>query len=483
MCLFFSTTLSLEARCVKGNCRNGEGIMVFKKGDNYKGQFKNGQLHGVGRLRLHNGDVYIGNFSNGLFHGKGRYKFNNGDNYFGYWQKGHMHGKGTYTTSSGRKKIGTYQNGKLVSGTREQTSTTKVTQKPTDSRPTSDRLEHVTKDCTGVYCHEVMGIYKYGDGSQFVGYFKNGSPDGKGRCTYANGDVYEGEWKHHAPHGKGILHFANGQKHAAVWEYGTPKEQLLSDIDYISDLKGSGKEYNERVDIYALVVGVARYDHLPSLKYTDDDAYQVYAFLKSPEGGAVPEENVKVLVDDDATRTNILTTMDHLFSKADENDMVFLYISGHGLEGSFLPSDFNGYSNNLTYKSVTDIIDKSRAKSKICIADACHSGSLLASKTGYSASLDKYYDILKASRGGTALMMSSAAKEVSLEYSGLRQGVFSHYLLRGMKGEADMDRDKIVTITELYQFVSDGVKQYTAREQTPLLTGSYTQDMPVAMIR
>jgi hypothetical protein len=57
------------------------------------------------------------------------------------------------------------------------------------------------------------------------------------------------------------------------------------------------------------------------------------------------------------------------------------------------------------------------------------------------------------------LMMSSKAEETSIEYRGLRQGVFSYYLIKGLKGEANSNRDKIVTITELYDYVKKNVRQ------------------------
>ena len=41
-------------------------------------------------------------------------------------------------------------------------------------------------------------------------------------------------------------------------------------------------QFDEDVKIYAMIVGVARYDHMPTLKYTDDDAYKIYAFLQKP---------------------------------------------------------------------------------------------------------------------------------------------------------------------------------------------------------
>ena len=84
---------------------------------------------------------------------------------------------------------------------------------------------------------------------------------------------------------------------------------------------------------------------MPALRYTDDDAYRIYAFLKSPEGGALKDEQISILVDEAATRANILRQMEQTFSKAGPNDLVFLYFSGHGLKGSFLPIDFDGFNN------------------------------------------------------------------------------------------------------------------------------------------
>ena len=77
--------------------------------------------------------------------------------------------------------------------------------------------------------------------------------------------------------------------------------------------------------------------------------------------------------------------------------------------------------------------------------------------------------------------MSSKADELSLEDHGLRQGVFTYYILRGMKGAADTNNDYIVT--ELHKYVYAKVREYTAGVQTPVLTGNYDIDMPVSLRR
>ena len=169
--------------------------------------------------------------------------------------------------------------------------------------------------------------------------------------------------------------------------------------------------------------------------------------------------------------------------KADENDVVLMYYSGHGLEGTFIPIDYDGFSNLLKHDEVKEILNRSKAKHKVCFLDACNSGSLLAAKGSFSNSLLYYYDEVEKSSGGTAFFMSSKSKEFSLEDGGLRQGVFSHFLIDGLKGLADHNHDKIVTLKELFNYVYSNVRQYTGNVQTPMIAGDYDENMPVGFIR
>ena len=97
--------------------------------------------------------------------------------------------------------------------------------------------------------------------------------------------------------------------------------------------------------------------------------------------------------------------------------------------------------------------------------------------------LSQYYQTLAKSVSGTALLMSSKADETSLESSGLRQGVFSHFLIRGLKGEADENKDKVVSVEELFDFIARNVRDYTGNRQSPVIKGTYDPKMPVAMVR
>ncbi|HMX40209.1 MAG TPA: caspase family protein, partial [Saprospiraceae bacterium] len=176
--------------------------------------------------------------------------------------------------------------------------------------------------------------------------------------------------------------------------------------------------------------------------------------------------------------------LSEVFAKASPNDLVLFYFSGHGLNGSFLPIDFNGFNNKLLHEEIAAAFNKSKAKYRLLLADACHSGSIVAMRSGDpEPALVQFYKNLSKSVSGTALIMSSKADETSLESAGLRQGVFSHFLIRGLKGEADKDKNKTVTVEELFEYVSKNVRDYTGNRQSPVIKGTYDPAMPVSLVR
>lgn len=547
ICMLASLGANLSAQCISGNCQNGTGTYRYSGNSKYTGQFQNGLRHGKGRMTYTDGNVYEGqfyfgkkqgdngtmtfaangdkyvgqwkndqpngrgiyyfatreryegDFLNGAFEGQGTMYYPDGAYYKGSWSKNRKHGAGAFLFADGREKRGNWAMGKYVDNsvqTQEKPTTAQnnkpnqnTGQKPTDTKPSNNTAKpdlNGLRNCGVVSCRSGQGYYRYPEGSLWVGEFKDNVPNGRGVCYYANGDRYEGQWANNTPNGEGIMYFATGRVYGAVWVNGSMVKELDSKEEIPADPVRIDK--NQGVKIWAVVVGVGKYTAMPSLKFTDDDAFRFYSHLKSPEGGALPDSQIEILVDEGATRENILRTMRQYFLKADENDVVLMYFSGHGLEGCFLPVDFDGYNNKLRHEEIRQIFKQSKAKHKICIADACHSGTLdysgsLATKGPSPVSLQRYYQAFEDSDGGIALLMSSKAEELSLEDHGLRQGVFTYYVLRGMKGAADSNGDFIVTIKELYGYVYSKVREYTAGAQTPVLTGSYDDAMPVSLRR
>lgn len=509
----------------------GQGMMDFASKDRYTGSWKNNKPNGKGSYYFSTGERYEGEFLDARFHGEGTLYYKNGSTYKGHWKQSKKDGYGEFKDIRGKIVAAQWSQDKLIK-TLDETLATKneeehnksltenqisteskdsifqneePTTNPTEQKPTvnehtvvetkkeevltnPEKLIICTPDeinlpnCNTTHCASGKGVFTYRDGSKFIGEFKDGQPKGKGICYYANGDRYEGIWEHHAPHGEGTMYFASGLTYGAIWDNGKSKKELFRKKEFVFDTS-IHVDSNPEVKIWAVIVGIARYEHMPSLKYSDDDAYKIYAFLKSPEGGALKDEQIRILIDEDATRNNILQGMNQIFMKADENDVIMMYYSGHGLEGTFIPIDYDGKSNILQHEDVKEILNRSKAKHKVCYVDACYSGSLLAAKGPFSNSLLYFYDELEKTAGGTAFLMSSKNKEFSLEDGGLRQGVFSHFLIKGLKGEADLNKNKTVSIKELFNYVYFNVRQYTGNVQSPMIAGNYNENMPVGFIR
>lgn len=502
--------------------RTGEGKITFKKGGQYTGTFKKNKFDGYGKYVYPNGDLYYGEWVQNIAEGDGEYVFVNGNVYVGKFKAGKFHGFGTMLYENGSYFEGQWANNKKegpgimyaasgnstegvwVNGKRSEHSNVsanpKVNSKLSEKKQKEKKTEAVEntvensnvnlkskiRNCNKGDCQTGKGQFDYRDGTKYIGDFRRGNPEGQGTVFYSNGDKYVGGWKNHAPNGKGIMHYRYGRNLGAIWKNGKVQEILQSVQDVPDEVVEV--DYSPEVKIWSVIVGVGRYNHLPSLKYTDDDAYRLFAFLKSPEGGAVADNNIRVLIDEDAARENILRTMKRIFLQADENDVVMFYFSGHGYDGSFLPSDYDGFNNLVKHQEVIDILSQSKAKHKMVFADACHSGSLnkdngLAAKGAYHQPLKDFYSSFEKSSGGLALLLSSTKDEFSLEDQGLRQGVFSHYLMRGLKGEANTNADGIIDITELYEFVKKRVIKYTNGVQTPNLSGKFDAKMPVSLLR
>jgi uncharacterized caspase-like protein len=236
--------------------------------------------------------------------------------------------------------------------------------------------------------------------------------------------------------------------------------------------------------VWVVVVGVADYRHIDKLNYTDDDAYRMYAFYKSPEGGSLPDSQIRVLIDEDATRDNVMQALNSVYSRAASNDAIIFFFSGHGARDAFITQEYNRTDNRglLMHSEIQAIFDRSAARYKYIIADACHSGSWAQKGVKGSATEQQYYQAFERSRGGFVLLLSSMGNEYSLESSGFRQGIFSHFLIRGLKGEADANGDNVVSIIELYEFVESRVAQTTERRQNPVLSGDYKGNPPVSIV-
>jgi hypothetical protein len=425
-----------QSGCLRGDCVQGNGRYAYPDGSSYRGEFQDQLPHGFGIFHYANGDRYEGEFTRGLRDGQGTLISRDQRRLSGYWRAGEF--------LSAEEPLG----------------------------------------CIRGDCEDEVSVFVYRGGDRYIGAFAQGQPNGRGQLLYANGSRYEGQFRDGVFHGQGAFFEQSGRIFRGEWEAGTfvgaSAPTAPPDRPVASPAPEPARPAAPKV--WALIIGIATYPHMPALRYPDDDAYRLFSFLKSPAGGAVPDAQIKLLVDEAATEAAIRTEARRLFQRAGPNDLVLLYFSGHGLPGAFLPIDYDGYTHEIRHAELRELLAASPARHKVCVADACHSGSLLAERGKQPGLLQRYYEQLAQAEPGTALIMSSKAEETSLESSGLRQGVFSHFLIRGAKGEADVDANGLVTIRELFEFVQRNVSDYTGQQQNPVIEGDFDPEMVFSVV-
>jgi len=241
---------------------------------------------------------------------------------------------------------------------------------------------------------------------------------------------------------------------------------------------------------YALVIGISEYPKLPpqgQLRYPARDAAAIYAALISPEGGQFPPENVRRLIGKDATLANIRQALEQwLPSVSKDEDRVVIYFAGHGFVAggkAFLapydidPHDIPGTSYPM--EKLGRVIGADiKAKWKVLLTDACHSGAI----TPEADTRQINTSLLQLDRSLFSLT-ASRDREQSFESEiwGGGHGVFTYYLIKGIEGEADENADGVVTADELGEYVRVNVRRDTKTRQNPTAErGSYDPNMILA---
>ena len=282
-----------------------------------------------------------------------------------------------------------------------------------------------------------------------------------------------------------------------------PMAQITVDYLRISLLeKAPESVFEKRIpNIWVVMVGIADYlydDYVEDLTFTVNDVRALESFYKSPNGGAVPDENIKIVIDSQALKENILNALETTFAKAQKNDLVVFYFAGHGFapkdlkhELYLLPHDCipNKPATAIHYKEIEKIFDACKANKKLWIMDACHSGAI-GVDCGKGSSITECLSQLNTA--DIAILTSADAGETSLEVGGdLKRGLFSHYLTKGLiidAGSVDKNDDKLVNILELYEYVQkqtsmDAPRRRTGHKQNPQITGKVPIHLPLSEVK
>ncbi|MBT8352798.1 MAG: caspase family protein, partial [Deltaproteobacteria bacterium] len=256
---------------------------------------------------------------------------------------------------------------------------------------------------------------------------------------------------------------------------------------------------SSRPSLWVLTIGVSKYSNPNlNLKYADHDALSMEKIFKKLRKGIFSEVFTRTLVNEQATRGNILQAMSTHLGKAAPQDVVLIFVAGHGIKhtqtGSYYFLPHNADSRNLLFEGLKwsdfeeaiKIISKNVSK-VILILDTCHSGAINIAMRGVRSGED--LGALMKEATGLYVLSASKGGEPSVEGNRFRlpgenkgHGAFTYSILKGLSGEANYDKNSYLTIGELFSFVSVQVPRITRGQQHPYSKIDGT-DLPIVKFK
>ena len=240
---------------------------------------------------------------------------------------------------------------------------------------------------------------------------------------------------------------------------------LLFILLALSSLSATGRT------IYVLSVGISDYRYISDLQKTENDAREFSELYMTHT------KNVTPLLGSQATHENILSSLRSCFAKAGADDIVVFFFSGHGDKGGLCAYDTKGRSTLVTYAEVQKAIGSCKAANKQLFIDACYSGGLRDGKKTARPATTARPPL--SDTQGIMLFLSSRTGETSQENRWADNGFFTQYLIKGLKGAADTDSDRIITAKEIFTYVSAKVSERTRKKQNPVMWGKFNDNMHI----
>ena len=252
----------------------------------------------------------------------------------------------------------------------------------------------------------------------------------------------------------------------------------------INGLKIDTIKKKQETDAVAIIIGIQNYKKIPKSSYSNDDA-RVFAEYANKVLG-VKQQNIKVLIDDEADNAEIYRAFQNWLPikvKKNKTD-IYVFYSGHGL-----PSDDGNSLFFLPHGADRDFISKTAINQSEIIAalqatqpnsvtmfiDSCYSG---LTRTGDALLASARPVVIKSKNveypNNFTVISASSPEQISWSSVELKHGIFSYYLMKGMEGDADENKDGKITVGEMQSYLADMVPKQAMtmnRKQVPQLTG------------
>ena len=233
-------------------------------------------------------------------------------------------------------------------------------------------------------------------------------------------------------------------------------------------------------DDLCVIFGIEEYRYAPGVTFANRDATVFYQYAKDVFG--VPERNIRIINNEDATKGEFEKTFGEngwLARRTVPESDIFVYFAGHGApdikskQGYLIPYDIDpNYANTgFNLGTLCQNLDALDVNSVTVILDACFTGQnreeemLLADARPIFITLEG-----PAAYDGLTIFTATSGAQISSGYPEMKHGLFTYFFLKGLKGEADLDKNGKLTVGEMGEYVQKKVSRTAGtldREQTP----------------
>ena len=253
------------------------------------------------------------------------------------------------------------------------------------------------------------------------------------------------------------------------------------------------KSSTTNLDAVALVIGISKYKNpdVPSVDYAKHDASMMREYLSKVLG--YDEKRILYADDENASLADFKRLIQKLSNMVKPGKSeVFVYYNGHGApdtktnEAFFVPYDCDPTYANETGYPVADFynqLGKIPAKSITIVMDACFSGSSPKGMLfkGVSPALLRVKNPVAAIENGV-VFSSSSENQLSNWYPEKKHGLFTYFFLKALQGEADYNKDKVLTVEEIQRYLMENIPD-KAREQNHEQTPQVVGDKSKVLVR
>ena len=224
---------------------------------------------------------------------------------------------------------------------------------------------------------------------------------------------------------------------------------------------------------FAVVIGINQYEKWPGLEFAVADAHAVKNRLQK-----TGFDEITIIMDQAATQRRILSELFHeLPQKVGRNDRVLFYFAGHGQtqdmpgggkKGYIIPVDAetDSYASSaISMEQIRSLSSRIAAKHIFYVMDCCYSGLGLNRSAGVWPGISDYLRKVSAMRVVQIITAGGQGEQVQ-EKEG--HGLFTTYFIEAIAGAADLNKDNVVTGTELGAYLRPTVSNASRQTQTPL---------------